>query len=110
MICCLHSSGAVCAADSDITFKSSDNVLFKVHTLNIRTHATGFAPPEFPALNEIVSLPEHSSTLELLFRFMYPERHPDLECIKFDILEPLAEAAEKYEVFSAMNICKIRMK
>jgi hypothetical protein len=101
---------AVCATDSDITFKSCDGVLFKIHTVNIQTHTKGFAPPEFPTLDEIVSLPENSSTLELLFQFMYPERHPDLEFVSFDILEPLAEAAEKYEVFSAMNICKIRMR
>jgi hypothetical protein len=41
---------------------------------------------------------------------MYPERHPDLESADFEMLEPLAEAAEKYEVFSAMNICKIRIR
>jgi hypothetical protein len=30
--------------------------------------------------------------------------------MKFDVLALLAEAAEKYQVFAAMNICKIYMK
>ena len=41
---------------------------------------------------------------------MYPKRHPDLETAAIEILAPLAEAAEKYEVFSALNMCKVRMK
>lgn len=59
---------------------------------------------------EIVQLTEAAVTLEHLFRFCYPDRHPDVEAMKFDVLALLAEAAEKYEVYSAMNICKIYMK
>jgi len=55
-------------------------------------------------------LTEHSETLELLFQFIYPKRHPDLETTPIEILAPLAEAAEKYEVFSALNMCKVRMR
>jgi len=106
----IHLLDVVCASDSDITFQSNDNVLFKLHKVNLQTHAKGFAPPDFATLDETVHLQENSATLELLFQFMYPERHPDLELLGFKILEPLAEAAEKYEVFAAMNICKVRMK
>jgi len=35
---------------------------------------------------------------------------PDLNGVKFDVLDCLAEGADKYEVFSAMNICRFRTK
>jgi len=99
------------AADSDVTFQSTDGVLFRIHTLNLKANAEGFPPTEFSAAsNEIVPLTETSSTLELLFQFIYPARHPDLEYVDFETLEPLAEAAEKYQVYSAMSVCKIYMK
>ena len=60
--------------------------------------------------NEVVQLPEKSVILDLLFQFCYPERHPELKGLAFDVLAELAEAAEKYKVFSAISICKIFMK
>ena len=105
-----YSLSSVDAADSDITFVSSDNTLFHIHRKNLEAHAVGFPPAEIDTCGEMVRLTEDSVTLELLFAFMYPRRHPDLECTPFELLAPLAEAAEKYEVFSAMNICKIRMR
>ena len=49
-------------------------------------------------------------TLELLFRFCYPDYRPDMEALEFGALALLAEAAEKYQVFSAMGICRICMR
>jgi hypothetical protein len=40
---------------------------------------------------------------------MYPQRQPDLSGIEPSLLADLAEAAEKYEMFSALEICKIFM-
>jgi hypothetical protein len=58
----------------------------------------------------VIQLPEKSVILDLLFQFCYPERHPELYDLKFDVLAELAEAAEKYKVFSAISICKIVMR
>jgi hypothetical protein len=60
--------------------------------------------------DEVVQLPESSATLDLLFRFCYPQRHPDLEKLDFDILAALSEATEKYQMFSAINVCKYYMR
>ncbi|KAG5637526.1 hypothetical protein H0H81_004222 [Sphagnurus paluster] len=98
------------AGNADVTFVSSDEVLFYIHRKNLETNAEGFPSAEFDTGGEIVPLTETAVTLELLFQFIYPRRHPDLEDTTFEILAPLAEAAEKYQVFSAMTICKIRMK
>ena len=58
----------------------------------------------------VIQLPEKSVILDLLFQFCYPERHPELNDLAFDILAELAEAAEKYKMFSAISICRISMK
>ncbi|KAG5650797.1 hypothetical protein H0H81_011019 [Sphagnurus paluster] len=99
------------SGDADVSFRSSDNVIFRIHRRNLETHTGAFPPPEFDTQGEIVELrDETSETLELLFQFIYPQRHPHLDATPFEVLAPLAEAAEKYEVYAAMNICRVRMK
>ncbi|KAF8056512.1 hypothetical protein FPV67DRAFT_1530215 [Lyophyllum atratum] len=98
-----------CASDTDVTLVSCDNVLFHVHRKNLEVVAGGFPPSGFDTYGEEVPLTEDAATLELLFQFAYPRRHPDLKDVSIKTLERLAEAVEKYEFFSAMNICKMRM-
>ncbi|KAJ7473291.1 hypothetical protein FB451DRAFT_1089121 [Mycena latifolia] len=98
------------SSDADVVFQSCDGVLFGVHRLNLQTHTDGFPPEGFSTEGEICPLSESSSTLKLLFQFIYRRRHPTLENLAFAEVAALAEAAEKYQVFSAMNICYIRMK
>ncbi|KAJ7034111.1 hypothetical protein C8F04DRAFT_1039007 [Mycena alexandri] len=95
-------------ADADVTFQSSDSILFRVHRKNLEVCTEGFPPSGFAVTEGELS--ETSVTLELLFQFIYPQRHPGLDATPFDVLEPLAEAAEKYQVFPAMNICHIRLR
>ncbi|KAJ7611642.1 hypothetical protein FB45DRAFT_940557 [Roridomyces roridus] len=94
--------------DADVSFRSSDKVIFRVHIKNLETHCDGFPPSAF-CPSEVVDLTESAATLDLLFRFMYPQRQPDLNTIEFPLLADLSEAAEKYQVYSAMDICKIFM-
>jgi hypothetical protein len=102
---------AVNFADADVTFKSSDGVLFHVHRKNLEVCTEGFPPAEISVTaGEVSDLLETAETLDLLFQFMYPKRHPALDTTPFEILHPLAEAAEKYQVFPAMNICHIRLR
>ncbi|KAJ7720656.1 hypothetical protein DFH07DRAFT_304722 [Mycena maculata] len=96
--------------EADVIFQSCDGVLFGIHRANLQTNTEGFPPAEISTSGEIVPLAESSSTLELLFQYIYPRRHPALDEIAFPDLAALAEAAEKYQVFSAMNICRIRMR
>ena len=73
--------------------------------------AGGFAAAELDTHDsKPVCFSENAAILELLFQFCYPKRHPDLETVKFEVLAQLAEAAEKYEVYAAMSVCKICMK
>ena len=99
----------VCSADAEVTYKSSDGVLFRIHKINLETCTEGLSPPEGSTFEEIVELTEDAPILELLFQFIYPTPGPDLASIDFNVFESLAEAAEKYQVYTAMSICKIYM-
>ncbi|KZP33083.1 hypothetical protein FIBSPDRAFT_1036239 [Athelia psychrophila] len=107
-----------CASDSDVTVRSSDGVLFKVHRKNLEVHSDIFAAADSIATesagnakaDEVVPLSEHSSVLELLLQYMYRQPQPDLKAVEFEKLADLAEAAEKYQVFAAIAICNVFMR
>jgi hypothetical protein len=105
-------SESVYAPDGDVTFKSCDNIIFRVCRKNLDTHSEGFGPPERVTADpedNPVALPETALVLELLFQYMHPMRQPELKKIPFETLASLSEAVEKYQVFSAMEICKLYM-
>ncbi|KAJ6607598.1 hypothetical protein B0H10DRAFT_1817786, partial [Mycena sp. CBHHK59/15] len=91
-------------------FKSSDGDLFHIHRKNLEVCTEGFPPGEISTQGEVVDLLETSVALDLLFQFMYLQCHPALDTTPFEVLEPLAEAAEKCQVFPAMNICHISLR
>ncbi|EDR01410.1 uncharacterized protein LACBIDRAFT_295590 [Laccaria bicolor S238N-H82] len=98
-----------CDAAADVVFQSSDGVLFRVYRSRLEANTGGFAPAKIPTLDEVVVLSEPAEVLELLFQFTHPSRQPSVLNLEFDLLFALAEAAEKYEVYGAMNTCNIRM-
>ncbi|KAK7035886.1 S-adenosyl-L-methionine-dependent methyltransferase [Favolaschia claudopus] len=102
--------------DADISFRSNDQVVFRVHIKNLETHSDGFPPAAFCASGstasvseEVVDLSESAAVLDLLFQYVYPQRQPDLSEIELPLLADLSEAVEKYQVYAAMDICKIFM-
>jgi hypothetical protein len=102
--------GVVNAPDADITFQSVDGIMYRIHRKNLECSSAAFPAAEFESKkDEVVPMPEHSEVLDLLFTFMYPERQPNLKKISFRVLADLAEAAEKYEVFSAIATCNTHM-
>lgn len=96
--------------EADVIFQSVDGVQFHLHRKYIEVNTGAFPPAEFDTRGEITHLTETSTVLETLFQFVYPQRHPDLDDMDFNTVSAVAEAAEKYEVFYAMNICRIRMR
>jgi len=80
--------------------------LFKIHAKNLEAHTKRFPP----ALGAVIPLSETSKVLDLLFLFIYPQRHPEVERMEFETLASLAEAAEKYAVYSAMATCSLGMR
>jgi hypothetical protein len=104
--------GAVNDPNADLVFRSADGVLFRIHRVYLNGAAGAF-PPDLiasPPGGEWVDLAETAATLELLFAFVYPRRHPTVDKLEIDVLVKLAEAGEKYEVFAAMNVCLLCMR
>ncbi|TFK64131.1 hypothetical protein BDN72DRAFT_846883 [Pluteus cervinus] len=94
----------------DVTFRSSDNVNFYLDKKYLSVMTGGFPPSEFEHTDEeAVPLSEDSITLDLLFQFAYPKHHPDLRNLEMNTLMNLAHAAEKYEVYAAVSICRLLM-
>ncbi|KZV63400.1 hypothetical protein PENSPDRAFT_211745 [Peniophora sp. CONT] len=99
-----------CASDADLTFESSDGVQFKVHRANLATHSHVFPGNEITNDGESVRLEETAQVLELLLLHIYPDPAPDLDKESFPTICALAEAAEKYQLALAMEICRLHLK
>ncbi|KAG5635396.1 hypothetical protein H0H81_011400, partial [Sphagnurus paluster] len=102
----------VASDTSDITFQSTDGVLFQLHRKNLEVSAGAFPPAAFqhdPA-DGPVKLSEPAATLAVLFQFIYPQRRPKIDPeISFELLHDVAQAAEKYELTWAMDMCDVIM-
>ncbi|KAF8650293.1 hypothetical protein AX16_005321 [Volvariella volvacea WC 439] len=58
--------------DSDISFQSSDGVIFKAHRILLNYQSQALPPPNCPSTAGVFILPESSSTLDQLFYYFYP--------------------------------------
>jgi hypothetical protein len=75
-------------------------------------HSGGFPSAVFSgAGGEVVLMEENSDVLRLMLHYMHPHLpQPDSKAIPFSVLEPLANAVEKYLIYPAMEVCKLRME
>ncbi len=70
----------------------------------------------FPAVgsviitNEAVRMAESADVVLMLLQFMHRQRWPRSDSIPFGLLHRLAEAAEKYCIFSLMEVCRVQMQ
>ena len=100
-----------CYLDIDLVLESSDGVRFGAHKINLEQYSAGFPIAEATHFdNEVVTLAEEGSLLGPLLQFMHNVQQPELKKLPFVTLELLAQAVEKYMVFSAMPICQMHME
>jgi hypothetical protein len=101
-----------CHLKVDTILESSDGIRYGTHAGNIEAFTGNFprSPEANPNWSYIILLSESSDVIFLLLQYIHHQRHPDPVTFKFDILSQLADAAEKYTVFSAIEVCKIQMK
>ncbi|KIK56752.1 hypothetical protein GYMLUDRAFT_173835 [Collybiopsis luxurians FD-317 M1] len=98
--------------DGDVTFCSSDDILFRVHKVNLEVVSTGF-PPASLSLDEtdVVKIEENAATLRLFFHFIYPGRPlPDLMSTSFELIHSVVTAADKWGMYHAMEICFLYLR
>ena len=95
--------------DSDIEIRSVDGFIFQLHRVVLGVTTGAFPGSEFDTNGEMVQLTEPAKVLGVLFAFLYPKVHPDLHGESFEEVAAVAEAAGKYEVFSAASTCNERL-
>ena len=105
-----------CQLPVDIVLKSSDGCLVGAHHDNLAHFSEAFPTPgSVKTTDTPVDLSEDGETLRLLMHFMHHHRLPNLAEHAGTLLNKptqliaLAEAAEKYLVYSAMGMCNIRI-
>ncbi|KAJ7207893.1 hypothetical protein GGX14DRAFT_312511, partial [Mycena pura] len=90
-------------------------ILYAAHSKNLDMYTEGFPPPEIAAgahigdEREDLQLTESATVLAVLLQFVHKQRQPPSSLWDFDPLAGVAEAAEKYQVYSVMQVCYIRM-
>ncbi|KAF8989169.1 hypothetical protein BDQ17DRAFT_1478927, partial [Cyathus striatus] len=101
-----------CDIPADLTLESIDGKLFHTHSANLSTFSDGFPPATIaPLQGEVVKMSETADVLEILLRFMHPDREqPNLRILSIELLAGVAEAAEKYIVHSARQACSLKMQ
>ncbi|RDB16226.1 hypothetical protein Hypma_003132 [Hypsizygus marmoreus] len=107
-----------CGMEVDVILESSDGSRFGAHRKNLETYSEGFPPAsaviqkseETSSEDAIVKMTENGKVIQLLLHFMHLRTQPDLRSISFDVLDALANAVEKYLVYSAMQICNFQME
>lgn len=97
---------------TDVVLRSTDGLVFGAHAKNLETFSDGFPIADHTAhpIEETVQLSETSEVLSLLLKFMHHKKQPDCDKLDFKVLSGLAEAVEKYGVYSAMEYCAILMR
>ncbi|TFK67444.1 hypothetical protein BDN72DRAFT_770637, partial [Pluteus cervinus] len=96
----------------DVVIRSSDGQLHGTHSKNLEMYSGGFPPASLADPNQIntIELTETSEIVTLMLKYVHNQRQPDSEKIKFRVMKDLAEAVEKYQIYSAMEVCKLHMK
>jgi hypothetical protein len=99
-----------CPLQADLVLVSSDGHRFGAHTKNLGEFTGSFPLHLPPANGEEVQMPDVDfKALPLFLRYVHHHRQPDLSNVPFTTLRQLAEAVEKYDVYSATEICKVQM-
>jgi len=100
-----------CKLTVDIVLKSSDGQLLGAHQRNLEMYTEGFpiAGSTLAIVSDPVCLEETAEVLHLMLQYTHNIRLPCLDTIPFTLVASLAEAVEKYLIYSAMEICKVKM-
>ncbi|KAF6745854.1 hypothetical protein DFP72DRAFT_924081 [Ephemerocybe angulata] len=97
-----------CQLSVDVVLLSSCGALIGAHRKNLDDFGDGFPSDDsITDSTDPVKLTEDEETLKLLLLFMHKQIYPKVSSLSGDQLFALAEAAEKYMVFSAISACNV---
>ncbi|KAF9020413.1 hypothetical protein BDZ89DRAFT_1138665 [Hymenopellis radicata] len=61
-----------CSSDADVFIRSSDRVIFNLHSDNLKAHTNAIPFDSFSSTTNIADFGESSEVLAVLFKFLYP--------------------------------------
>ncbi|TFK70764.1 hypothetical protein BDN72DRAFT_818421 [Pluteus cervinus] len=98
-----------CTLPIDVVIKTSDAKYFGTHLQNLESYGEGFPPASLGKRKRVnyMDIEEDSDVLSLMLDFMHKQPQPDLQQLQIKVLVRLAEAAEKYLIYSAISICRV---
>ncbi|KAG6827211.1 hypothetical protein H0H92_012752 [Tricholoma furcatifolium] len=97
---------SVTSQRGSVKVMSSDGITYYLDPDSIRVCAEGLLQGE---LKELIAVPLDSTMLALLVQFIQRSPHPDLSTVDDITLLQIYEAASKYKVFAAINLCQMRL-
>lgn len=92
--------------------RSKSGESFGAHIDCLSRCAGAFPSPDIlasPSAVETVDLDESAEVIMLILQFTHPERPPDTQLVNGQVMLEFAEAAEKFIVFPAMEVCSLRL-
>ncbi|TFK58642.1 hypothetical protein BDN72DRAFT_781806 [Pluteus cervinus] len=101
-----------CNDTVDVVIRSSDGQLHGAHSRNLEMYSGGFPPASLANPDQVntIELTETSEIITLKLKYVHNQRQPDSRKIGFEVMKELAEAVEKYQIYSAMEVCSLHMR
>ncbi|TFK67445.1 hypothetical protein BDN72DRAFT_960970 [Pluteus cervinus] len=101
-----------CNDPVDVVIRSSDGQLHGTHSKNLEMYSGGFPPASLADPDQIntIELTETSEIITLMLGYVHNQRYPESDKIEFEVFKQLAEAVEKYQIYAAMEACRLHMK
>ena len=99
-----------CPFPIDTVVRTSDDVEFGAHAANLLKYSDAFPGMDVRAGHATIRLEETAEVVDILLRFMHGGRQPALSALAVETLAALAAAVERYQVYSAVELCKAHMR
>ncbi|KAJ8469180.1 hypothetical protein ONZ45_g16980 [Pleurotus djamor] len=125
---------AECTLAIDVVLKCGDDTLLGCHQRNFYLYSTKFPKPGTTDSDDgfttnaqvhlrvtntdggrrvelpIINVEENREVVETLIKFMHRQAPPDVSSLSWDDFAVFTKAVEKYGVFGAMGVCRMKME
>lgn len=102
-----------CHLRVDVVLEANDGSLYGAHASNVEAFSASLLPldPDPSLLTvSLVKLTEDAEVVSLLCRFAHHRHQPDISSLPWETFCRLSTAVEKYKVYSAIGVCKLKME
>ncbi len=96
-----------------MVLEARDGSLYGAHARNVEAFSASLLPQNRDSsllTVTLVKLMEDAEVVSLLRKFAHHRHQPDISSLCWGTFHKLATAVEKYKVYSAMGVCKLRME